>query len=207
MFYNYKNFSKLTKRKQMKNKKSNLWIYTILVMGLILSSTSSCKKDSEKDKPTLAIGQVYAGGIIFYLDDSKLHGYVCAPTDQATDAVWNNGSDVVTNATATGMGDGRTNTDLIVAIQGQGNYAAQICKDLVLNGYDDWYLPSKSECFNMYFNLKIMKKLGNFVDALYWSSTEASIGNAYSQYSNDGYPPNGGYYKNTPHCVRAIRSF
>lgn len=43
--------------------------------------------------------------------------------------------------------------------------------------------------------------------AIYWSSTEASIGNAYSQYSNDGYPPNGGYYKNTTHNVRAVRDF
>lgn len=59
----------------------------------------------------------------------------------------------------------------------------------------------------MYFNLKTLKGLGNFTDALYWSSTEASQNNVYSQYGNDGFPPNGGYYKNTLNHVRAIRSF
>jgi hypothetical protein len=95
----------------------------------------------------------------------------------------------------------------IVAAQGEGNYAAKLCYDLVLNGYDDWYLPSKSECFAMYFNLHIYRGMGNFADELYWSSTEASIGNAYSQYSNDGYPPNGGYFKSSAYHVRAIRAF
>ena len=59
----------------------------------------------------------------------------------------------------------------------------------------------------MYFNLKTMEGIGDFSDALYWSSTEASTNNAFSQYSNDGYPPNGGYYKNTANSVRAVRSF
>ena len=191
----------------MKNKNLNLWICSFIIMGFVII-ISSCKKDSTtEEKPTYTIGQTYAGGIIFYIDATKLHGFVCAPSDQATDAFWWNGSNITTNAIGSAMGTGKANTDSIVAKQGVGSYAAQICKDLVLNGYDDWYLPSKSECFNMYFNLKTMRGLGNFADTLYWSSTEASIGNAYSQYSNDGYPPNGGYYKNTPHYVRAIRNF
>jgi hypothetical protein len=43
------------------------------------------------------------------------------------------------------IGTGNTNTNLIVAVQGNGNYAAKICYDLVLNGYSDWFLPSRDE--------------------------------------------------------------
>ncbi len=181
-------------------------IQLLFLATAIIYSTYSCTK--EKDPaPDLEIGADYGGGIIFYIDSTGQHGFICASYDQSFASTWNNGTDLITNATATGLGDGKANTAAIVAAQGAGNYAAQICNDLDINGYNDWYLPSKSECFYMYFNLKTLRGLGHFTDTLYWSSTEASIGNAYSQYANDGYPPNGGYYKNVAYYVRAIRAF
>lgn len=178
----------------------------ILVGGLLLFAIS-CTVEDEEPSVKLKIGAEYGGGIIFYVDSTGQHGLVCASYDQGTAVTWNNGTNIITGASQAGLFSGRVNTTAIVATQGAGNYAAKICDDLDINGYNDWYLPSKSECFSMYFNLELMRGLGNFADTLYWSSTEASIGNAYSQYSNDGYPPNGGYYKNTTHYVRAIRSF
>lgn len=179
----------------------------LALFGGILILVNSCKKADEEKITKLEIGTEYGGGIIFYVDSSGQHGYVCASYDQGTALTWNNGTNLTTNAKGTGFGTGQANTAAIVATQGNGNYAAKICSDLDINGYNDWYLPSKSECFSMYFNLKTMRGLGHFTDAIYWSSTEASIGNAYSQYSNDGYPPNGGYYKNTAYYVRAVRAF
>jgi hypothetical protein len=178
----------------------------ILISGLIIF-TNSCSVEEDVPETKLTIGTEYGGGIIFYVDSTGQHGLICASYDQGTAVTWNNGTNIITNATGAGMGAGKSNTAIIVAAQGEGEYAAKICSDLDINGYSDWYLPSKSECFSMYFNLKLMKGIGHFTDALYWSSTEASIGNAYSQYANDGYPPNGGYYKNTTHYVRAVRSF
>ncbi len=181
----------------------------VIKWGLFLLLMASCSK-KDADPVPLAIGQTYEGGIIFYLDDTKKHGLVCAPTDQSTALPWWNGAHVVTGAFGSDIGTGKINTELIVAVQGTGSYAAQICNDLTLNGYSDWFLPSKSECFAMYFNLKTMKNLGNFGPApssLYWSSTEASYNLAYSQYSNDGYGPTGGYYKNSAYYVRAVRAF
>ena len=175
----------------------------VSVMDLFLNS---CAVDDEP-AAKLEIGAEYGGGIIFYVDSTGQHGFICASYDQGTALTWNNGTDLTTNAIGAGFGTGLANTTAIVSIQKDGNYAAKICSDLDINGYNDWYLPSKSECFIMYFNLKIMRDIGHFTDTLYWSSTEASVNNAYSQYSNDGYPPNGGYYKNTTHYVRAIRSF
>lgn len=187
-------------------KLKNIFI-AIILTGLLLMGAISCSMVEKESAVKLKIGAEYGGGIIFYVDSTDQHGLVCAPYDQGTVVTWSNGTNMLTGASLSGMYDGRANTIAIVASQGTGNYAAKICDDLEINGYNDWYLPSKSECFYMYFNLELLKGIGNFADTLYWSSTEASIGNAYSQYSNDGYPPNGGYYKNTMHCVRAVRSF
>lgn len=186
--------------------KTRFLFFLILISGAFLVSINSC---TEEDNPAtkLEIGSEYGGGIIFYIDNTGQHGLICASFDQSTAIPWSNGSNITTNATGSAIGTGQANTEAIIAAQGSGSYAARLCNELDLNGYSDWYLPSKSECFYMYFNLKTLKGLGHFSDAIYWSSTEASIGNAYSQYSNDGYPPNGGYYKNTTHNVRAVRSF
>ena len=181
-------------------------VLLFVLTGLIIIISISCK-EKEEEKTSYSIGQNYGGGIIFYIDDTEEHGFICAPKDQSEGAPWSNGSDILTFANGEGYGTGVHNTKIIVDAQGEGNYAAKICSDLVLNGYDDWFLPSKGECFEMYFNLALMKHIGNFADTLYWSSTEASIGNAYSQYANDGYPPNGGYFKPDLHRVRAIRAF
>jgi hypothetical protein len=188
----------------MKNKRI---IYVLLTMATLSLLLNSCTKKEDDNVVTFSIGQYYGGGMIFYIDDTKQHGLICAPVDQSDAIQWSNGINIITNANGTDIGDGMANTEAIIAAQGAGNYAAQICYDLVLNGYSDWFLPSKSECGTMYFNLEIFNHLGNLADELYWSSTEASIDNAYSQYSNDGYPPNGGYYKNTAHRVRAVRAF
>lgn len=188
----------------MFKEKIKFLLHSLLIIGALLILSTSCTKE-EKPLPTLEIGADYGGGIIFYVDSTGQHGLICASYDQSAAIMWNNGTNMVTNATA--IHNGKANTAAIVTVQGAGNYAAQICNDLDINGYNDWYLPSKSECFTMYFNLKLMKGLGHFAEGIYWSSTEASVNNAYSQYANDGYPPNGGYYKNTAYHVRAVRAF
>jgi hypothetical protein len=188
----------------MKNKISFRYLQ-LLALGFVLILTNGCKKNDDTIK--YSIGQSYGGGLIYYIDDTGQHGLIAAPSDQAASVPWSNLSNITTNANGSDIGTGMANTITIVTMQGAGNYAAKICNDLVLDGFSDWFLPSKSECFLMYFNLKIMKGIGDFSDVLYWSSTEASINNAYSQYSNDGYPPNGGYYKTSSYSVRAVRTF
>jgi hypothetical protein len=123
--------------------------------------------EEDETAKKIKIGDEYGGGIVCHVDSTGKHGLICASYDQATAVTWNNGTNLVTNANGAGMGTGLANTAAIVAAQGSGEYAAKICYDLDLNGYSDWYLPSKSECFAMYFNLKIMKGIGHFTDALY----------------------------------------
>jgi hypothetical protein len=98
---------------------------------------------------------------------------------------WFSGEDgIETGATATAIGTGVSNTEKIVSIQGEGSYAAKLCDDLTLNGFSDWFLPSKDELDLMYKNLHL-KGIGSFGDT-YWSSSEGDVGRAWTQLFIDG---------------------
>ena len=164
-----------------------------------------------------AIGTLYLGGIIAYLDDSGIHGFVCALTDQSSSATWWNGSNITTGATnnileTTGVygiskSSGRRNTDAIILAQGPGVYAASICAALITGGATagDWYLPASCEFNQIYMNRSI---LGGFASSRYWTSTESNNNNIaspcnFGNVNDNNIPP----FKNIGYYVRAIRAF
>lgn len=151
---------------------------------------------------TFALGQEHGGGIIFYLDETGRHGLVAAPEDQGTTVDWFNGEYLVTGATGTGIGTGEANTLAIVAAQGDGDYAASLCDQLVLNGFGDWFLPSKDELNALYLSKALV---GGFTEDFYWTSTEHGEGSAWEQVFNTGAQYNAN--KNSLIRVRAVRSF
>lgn len=146
----------------------------------------------------------YQGGIVFYIDNTGQHGLICAPEDQSSGIQWYNGSYLTTGAIGVEIGTGQENTSIIVTIQGDGNYAAKLCDDLVLNGYDDWFLPSIEELHLMYLNLKL-SAIGNFADWWYWSSTEDNINNALDHAFHHDSQSFAVKYDTLP--VRAVRAF
>ena len=82
--------------------------------------------------------------------------------------------------------------------------AGKMCWNAVINGFDDWFMPSKDDMNIMYTNLNPLG-LGNFSPEWYWSSTEASNGNAWRKHMSAGNIEVNG--KSLLCKVRAIRVF
>jgi hypothetical protein len=160
----------------------------------------------------LSIGDTHQGGIIFYLDASGCHGLIAAPSDQSTGIAWWNGSYVDTYAYGNGIGAGEGNSQGIRRWQGTCSscYASELCQDLSLGGYTDWYLPSKYELNLMYENIGQgdalgLGNIGNFVNSYYWSSTEGSPSGAWGQSFSVGSQLFGDKVNSV--FVRAVRAF
>ena len=118
-----------------------------------------------------SVGEIYQGGIIFYLASTGKHGLICAQTDQSSSAEWGCKYTVITGADGIDVGTGSQNTIDIVTGCSTVSTAAKICDDLSLNGYNDWFLPSSSELWYMFENLH-MKNIGSFNKVRYWTSSE-----------------------------------
>lgn len=154
------------------------------------------------------IGASYGGGIVFYIDGSGQHGLISSTSDQSTGAAWGCLGTII-GGTSTAIGSGQVNTIAIINGCSTTGIAAQICNDLILNGYNDWFLPSILDLGQMYQYRSI---IGGFaLDAQYWSSSEYSTSPAnwawrYDFVFNASYPT---YWnvKTTLFHVRAIRAF
>ena len=180
----------------------------VLISVLLVAVVLGCS--SPGSSTTYNIGDTGpAGGLIFYDQGSVINGWrymECALNDQSTAMKW--GSDTTTGATATAIGTGQANTNTIVGSLGAGTYAAQLCKNLTLGGYSDWFLPSKDELTQML--LLAARGLGSIItNQNYWASSEVSNSYAWTCYFDGttvGYTNN--QDKNgSAMRVRAIREF
>lgn len=149
------------------------------------------------------MGSSQEGGLVFY-NDGNGHGLVCAATDQGIHVTWGCEGTAISGADGTVIGTGAQNTiDIEIGCTTAGT-AADICANLVLGGYSDWFLPSKDELNLMYVNLKT-QSLGGFGTANYWSSSEDRNTYALYQAFHDGYQSYNN--KNNIYYVRAVRAF
>jgi hypothetical protein len=146
-----------------------------------------------------------AGGKVFYLSDNTgLHGLEAAPADINNGAFYAWGCDgtSISGAQGTAVGTGAVNTAAIVAACGEADTAAKMADAYTLNGYSDWFLPSKDELNLLYLQKGVV---GGFANNYYWSSSELSSYNARLQGFNNGLQTNSN--KGDAVRVRAVRAF
>jgi len=186
--------------------------YTVSGVSQILSVPYALHANTAAMTTPHFIGENYGGGIVFYVYGNGQHGLIASPADLSAGIRWYAGGDpgiyTGTAARSDGIGAGKTNSAIIIAVQGYGDgttYAARICNEyLIPSGsiYGDWYLPSKFELNLMFINKSV---INGITDNIYWSSTEDSNPNVWSQdFTNGAQIAN---IKNSTFRVRAIRAF
>jgi hypothetical protein len=156
--------------------------------------------------PVFTIGMSYQGGLIFYIDGTANHGLIASLSNipSGSTASWGCSGTTLSNSSGTIIGTGLTNTNSIVTGCATSNIAARLCFNLSMDGYDDWFLPSKDELYLMYTNLKLYG-LGNFTTSYYWSSSQYSSTAAWILSFSSGATTTGS--KSSVYYVRAVRAF
>ncbi len=163
--------------------------------------------------PKHYVGELFGGGIVYYVYDNGEHGLIASLTDLSPSNRWYTGN---STTFATSYYDGLKNSNLITSVQGNFvTYAARTCRNYAGGGFSDWYLPTVWEMNIIFQNAYMISyKLlndGNTATSplqetsSYWTSTEFDNSLAYIFYMATGTPyldtKDKGYY------IRAVRRF
>jgi hypothetical protein len=154
------------------------------------------------EPPWPYLGQSYAGGVVFYVDGTGQHGLVAAPSDQGA-APW--GCAGTSVATGTAVGTGAANTAAMIASCAETGTAARLVDGLVLNGYSDWFLPSRDEVGLILSNLQAQGLGGIDPWGRYWTSSQWDASTATLYYVNGRWAGRDNKAWGDP--VRAVRAF
>lgn len=152
-----------------------------------------------------------AGGMVFYSKSDNIGGWnflEAAPNDLTNLSIWSD-DDQYTGVIGTSIGLGDENTDDIVQLLGAVADAAFSCYNYGVNGFSNWYLPSRDELLAMRSNLALVG-LGEFnQSSYYWSSSEDLIfpTNAWGVSMNSNGTSAATFVKNQNFAVRPIRKF
>ncbi|MCC6599316.1 MAG: DUF1566 domain-containing protein [Crocinitomicaceae bacterium] len=167
--------------------------------------------------PAHYIGELYGGGVVFWVDGSGEHGQIVSLVDLSTSQAWSNVTSTLIGTT--NKWDGASNTAAIIGQSGHTDSAAKLCDnytnaDYGTGTFSDWYLPSLGELNVLWNNMvPVAQTLANdgnpatvwLTDSYYWSSSEYNGTNAWGFGFYDG--STYGDTKDGTHYVRAVRAF
>lgn len=166
--------------------------------------------ETETNVPLHYVGELYQGGIIFWIDPTDNKKGLIGALKVAKSAVMyqrlSGSSSYGTGATGTLIGTGQANSTLLLANTNAAAQAVKYCADYTVseNGivYDDWFLGSIND-YQCLFKSK--SKIPNLGIRTLWSSSEYSWNKAWCMTTDNGV----GYIrkKNTYYDVRPIRAF
>ncbi|WP_076789209.1 DUF1566 domain-containing protein [Chlorobium sp. KB01] len=143
--------------------------------------------------PDIKIGAQYGGGIIFFIDQTGVHGLIAAKSDMEGSSPG--------IAAMKGLSEGLFNWP----------DAVEACRKSETGGFRDWILPDKEQLNQLFMHKRVV---GGFVQdsATYWSSSESLDGGGwikagiwikdFSRFGNQSAEPKDAYNR-----VRAIRAF
>jgi hypothetical protein len=163
-------------------------------------------------------GELFGGGVAFYVDHTGQHGLICAVAQAGEYQQWSN---IIAGIGIPGQSDwdGQANSNAIMNQAGHTYSAAKNCADYINDDigtgvYSDWYLPSFTELAKLYFALfevnRALESDGNsathaLYKTLYWSSTEYN--NLYAYYYDFHFGSAGYVGKENYLPALAIRKF
>jgi hypothetical protein len=161
---------------------------------------------------TAALGSIGpGGGKLFYYsaagftmaDNNQVCHYLEAAPSNMPRRIWVSTSTAGGVSTGTGIGAGRKNTALILAVDTEAP-AAKACNEYSNGGYTDWFLPSRDELNVLYTNRTTMGNMW-ITNRYYWSSSQGNYVDAWLQ--DFSYGGQGEEQKFNYGYVRAVRAF
>ena len=180
---------------------------TYYVRAYAITENNISSYGNEVNFTTLSVGQTGPGGGIVFFDKGNSTGgwqYLeSAASDQSAGSEWGCDGIDITGADGTALGTGYQNTlDIEAGCVAVGT-AADICANLTLGGYSDWFLPSDAALILMWKNLA-SNNLGGFSGSKYWSSSEYDNFSARVRWLANGQPSEVDWEKSNTYSVRAF---
>lgn len=201
--------------------KNVILVGLLFLISMVVFAQETVQKNTNNSNNEVVkyykVGDVGFGGVIFYVDESGLHGLSCTLADQSKAAKWGRKDAKIKDDR---LSENFNTSNTIFGKTGKNKktktaYAAKICRKLKtkMNGttYKDWRLPTIDELAILYNNREIVNNTAKvnggeiFMNTYYWSSTEFDYTTAWVYYFNTGQKYSN--YKNYVYNVRAVSNF
>jgi len=172
------------------------------------------------------VGELYGGGIVFYVYDNGNHGLIASldDLDGGSGVAWIGGDlSVNVGLGARSLFNGASNTSAMVAHDATPNKAGTLCDSFTGGGFTDWYLPAAWELDLLADSLYVIHpilendgdpntnsihySLSGDSDIYYWTSKELGLFYIANSFEFNFLRGIWGHGKESQHRVRAVRAF